>query len=36
MGPEGGINGGSVVYSGPPADIPTNTHTGNYLRSGKN
>jgi excinuclease ABC subunit A len=31
MGPEGGKNGGSVVYAGPPSEIPTTTHTGRFL-----
>ncbi|MFM7727099.1 MAG: excinuclease ABC subunit UvrA, partial [Flavobacteriales bacterium] len=36
MGPEGGLNGGSVVFSGPPADVPATTHTGKFLRSENN
>jgi len=31
MGPEGGLKGGNVVYSGPPAEIPATTHTGKFL-----
>jgi excinuclease ABC subunit A len=36
MGPEGGVGGGVVVYSGPPSDIPATTHTGRFLRSSSN
>ena len=32
MGPEGGVKGGNVVYSGPPAEVPATTHTGKFLR----
>jgi excinuclease ABC subunit A len=35
MGPEGGKNGGSVVYAGPPSEIPTTTHTGRFLREAR-
>ncbi len=36
MGPEGGLNGGSVVYSGFPMEIPATTHTGKFLHAARN
>ncbi len=35
MGPEGGLNGGSVVYAGPPSEIPSTTHTGRFLHEAR-
>ncbi|HER08599.1 MAG TPA: excinuclease ABC subunit A [Bacteroides sp.] len=32
LGPEGGDEGGQVVYEGVPEEIPVNTHTGSFLR----
>lgn len=31
LGPEGGSQGGRIVYEGVPEDIPAETHTGHYL-----
>ncbi len=33
LGPEGGSQGGRVVYEGVPEDIPEETHTGRYLKA---
>jgi excinuclease ABC subunit A len=33
LGPEGGDQGGYVVYTGLPEDIPAGSHTGAYLKS---
>ena len=33
LGPEGGSQGGRIVYEGTPEDIPEDTHTGHYLKS---
>jgi excinuclease ABC subunit A len=32
LGPEGGDQGGYVVYAGLPEDIPAGSHTGTYLK----
>jgi excinuclease ABC subunit A len=32
LGPGGGVEGGSIVYEGPPATIPKTSPTGAYLR----